>query len=274
MIISELTGGLGNQMFQYAMGFAASKREGVNFSIDISGYKKHKKRKYGLNNFNIETEIADSVGLIKIKYLPFFGRILRETRFEFCPEHLLPGGNVYIENSLQSWQSEKYFYDFKTEILKRFSLKKENESECFYAMKEKISAPNSVSVHIRRGDYIHKQNTYFLLDYSYYEKAFKMIGDKIQSVKYFLFSDDEEWVKNKFPLPRNHEIVSGQNFSDAEEMCLQSSAQHHIIANSSFSWWGAYLGEYVDSLVIAPKNWFRDEKINTKDLIPEHWKII
>lgn len=266
MIIIQLTGGLGNQMFQYAMGRAASERLGVKLKIDSSVYKKSRKRYFGLDSFSIKAEEAAFFDILKLKYFPQ-RNVVRESRFPFCSD-LRIKNSTYIENLNQSWQSEKYFIDCADKIRQDFRLK--TFSQSFLKMADIIGSPDSVSVHVRRGDYIAKQDTYFLLPEEYYKSAMQELTKQFSGLKYFFFSDDIQWVEENFNMPSGSVMVSGKNFSDAEEMVLQSMTRHHIIANSSFSWWSAWLGEK-DGMILAPKDWFSDERIDTKDLIPERW---
>ena len=139
-----------------------------------------------------------------------------------------------------------------------------------------ISQTNSVSLHIRRGDYVSNQKTnqtHGTCDLDYYQRCITEIEKEVENPYFFVFSDEIEWVKENLKINHPAEYVD-QNTGDKsyEDMRLMSQCKHNVIANSSFSWWGAWLNSYPDKIVFAPKRWFASDKHNTKDLIPEGWK--
>ena len=132
---------------------------------------------------------------------------------------------------------------------------------------------NAVSVHVRRGDYVNNKNAnafHGVCSPEYYRKAIELIAKRVDSPKYFVFSDDIEWVKEHIEIP-NAVFVSQKDIADHEELVLMSKCKHAIIANSSFSWWGAWLNANPNKLVIAPKQWVSDSRVNTVDAIPAEW---
>jgi len=143
---------------------------------------------------------------------------------------------------------------------------------------ERISAVNAVCVHIRRGDYVSNPTTnqfHGNCSLEYYRPAMGIMALKVEDPNYFIFSDDPEWASDSLKGASSMTTVD-HNKADRnyEDLRLMSLCKHHIIANSTFSWWGAWLCKYTGKIVIAPRRWFRDELLNTSDLIPTGWKRI
>src|SRR3989344_6898264 len=282
MIITKLNGGLGNQMFQYATGKRLAIKNNTELKIDNTEYQVNNYRAYGLNNFNIIENIATQSEIAKIKKKGWFKIIdnlksyckrstINHYGYDFDPNILKIKNNTYLDGN---WQNEKYFLDTRKEIVKDFTLK--NPIDNKYAdLIGQIKNTNSVSVHIRRGDYITNKKfskVYNLLDEKYYQKSVKFITEKISYPHFFIFSDDINWVKRNIDIPYPKTFVSGENeIKNYEELILMSLCKHNIIANSSFSWWGAWLNKNANKIVISPDKWFNDKIGNTKDLIPENW---
>ncbi|OGU16102.1 MAG: hypothetical protein A2X61_13405 [Ignavibacteria bacterium GWB2_35_12] len=292
MIITKLIGGIGNQMFQYAAGKALAEHRGVELKLDISDFQFYTNRWFSLNHFNINADIASDeeiskfIGKNKSKSLMLLreriGRLLPLKRRKIYYEHHfhydegffnLPS-NIYINGY---WQSEKYFKDIKSIILNDLSFKEPLEG-LNNEISVKILSSNSVSIHIRRGDYVTNKITHLthgVCGIEYYINAINYISKHLEEPHFFIFSDEPDWAKTNlrtsFPISFvNHN--SGQN--DFEDMRLLSLCRHHIIANSSFSWWGAWLCRNENKIVIAPQKWFNEYKADTKDLYPEDWIIL
>jgi len=290
MVIIKLMGGMGNQLFQYAVGKAVSAKSGKELKMDISGYENQDAiitpRSYALSIFKIEEKFA-SAGEIgkflqnknkknisgKIKSL-FFNKnssaYFVEPKFTFNPEVFDFNEPVYLEGY---WQTEKYFKDITDIIRKEFVLKDEYSIENKEITK-KIKNCNAVSLHIRRGDYVTSATTnkfHGICSLDYYEKAVRHIADGVQDPNFFIFSDDIEWVKENLKIDHPAAYVSDGVLKDYEELTLMSYCKHNIIANSSFSWWGAWLNNNPEKIVIAPKQWFADTSIDISDVIPENW---
>ena len=282
MIIVKLNGGLGNQLFQYSLGRKLSLKNNDVFKLDLSDFTADNPRSYSLGEFNIIENFASDEDINKIKksgvwklvdkLKPYCKRsAIKYKGYDFDPNILKLSGNFYLDGY---WQSEKYFQDIKNIIRKEVTLK--NPIENKYAdLISQIKNTNSVSIHIRRGDYITNKKfskVYNLLDEKYYQKAVKFIAEKISDPHFFIFSDNINWVKQNLNIPYLKTFVSGDNETkDYEELILMSLCQHNIIANSSFSWWGAWLNKNADKIVISPDKWFNDKIGNAKDLIPENW---
>lgn len=278
MIVSRLIGGLGNQMFQYAAGRALSLRNQTQVKLDITGYNNQggiTKRDYELSIFNIKELFASEE---EIRYLKSFSlkfckkRVIKELgNGKICTDLLKARGDIYLDGY---WQSEKYFLNFSDQIRNDFSFKGP-----YTGVNGKligiIKKVNSVSVHVRRADYVTDTNTnsfHGLCELRYYNDALNFISSKINNIKVFVFSDDHEWVKKNIKT-KYHTIYISHNIgkSSWEDLRLMSKCKHNIIANSSFSWWGAWLNNNLNKIVVAPKKWFANSSIDTTDLCPYGW---
>jgi len=281
MIIVNLKGGLGNQMFQYATGFAISIKNNVQLKLDSSGYTKTKSdtpRFYELKKFNISSQQAEPKETQRLKYphnmfskfLRLFNqKILKIYFVDYHPE-ILKKKNYYLDGF---WQSEKNFLNVRETLLQEFTLKTESGA---YKKALSLITSNSLSVHIRRGDYVSNQKTtayHGVLDIEYYKKAFEILKSKIEQV--VIFTDDPAWVKDNFDFIDKPTIFASDfNLSAPEELILMSKCSNNIIANSSFSWWGAWLNQNPDKIVIAPKIWFKKRAAAHKNITPETWMRI
>ncbi|MCK4744844.1 alpha-1,2-fucosyltransferase, partial [Candidatus Parcubacteria bacterium] len=194
--------------------------------------------------------------------------ITKEQHSHFDSKILKLIGNIYLDGY---WQSEKYFKNIENSIRKEFTLKNDLQLKAKKLLR-KIKNTESISIHIRRNDYIsHKPaNQYHgVCHLSYYKKAINVIIKKIDDPHFFVFSDDIDWCKKNLKIKFPTIFVEGNK--DYEDLILMSKCKHNIIANSTFSWWGAWLNNNPNKIVIAPKKWFRKKSINTKDLIPKTW---
>jgi len=291
MIIVKLIGGLGNQMFQYALGRQLAKKINAELKIDIEGFKNYELRNYDLKYFNILENIATSYDLSKVffpsdtLFRKFVKQIkvkfsdareieyIKENRLNFQSDILTLGDNIYLDGY---WQSEKYFSDIKKIIKKEFTLKDKPDliNKSFL---EKIETCESVSIHIRRGDYISNQITaqvHGFIGLNYYQKAIQFMLDQIDEPDLFVFSDDPEWAKRNIKTDAKITFIEHNSYKSYEDLRLMTNCRHHIIANSTFSWWGAWLSQNREKIVIAPKKWFNTDKLDANDLIPVSWHIL
>ena len=283
MIIIKLKGGLGNQMFQYAFGrlIALARREELKLDKDILG-QKGTRRSYGLDVFKIKAEIASLEEVLKLKYpLGIISRAWRLFKAKFLrifnigyKKSLLKTKASYLEGFFQSY---RYLEPIKRELLEEFSLKDNSFKLKHFAIIQEMRGTESVAVHIRRGDYVSNPKTkkaHFICDLSYYEKAFLLIKEKLAinnlEPKFFIFSDDINWAKENIKQ-ENCIFVSRPESLDYEELILMSQARHNIIANSSFSFWSAWLNSNPEKIVIAPALWNRKYQKAYKYLLPEDW---
>jgi hypothetical protein len=292
MITLIPTGGLGNQMFQYAAAKSLSLRLQTNLKIDLSFYAQHRHKSwcwdYELNIFNLGVKVIHKSfkGISQCYIKPFFEKKEKGKKNLlflglFCDENATLY-DVRFENLkngitlLGYFQNEAYFKDYCEEIRKDFVFNPPiNEQNCKIA--NEISACNAVSLHVRRGDYLSNKNavnTFANLSIEYYHAAIQKILEKVKTPCFFIFSDDMEWAKQQFH-EYNCRFVNINHGKDSfNDMRLMSFCQHNIIANSSFSWWGAYLNSHSEKIVIAPKNWFKNEEqnhITVQNLIPTEW---
>ena len=288
MIISRLNGGLGNQMFQYAFARHLSIKNSTNLKYDFIYYAGDSKRKYALGCFNIDIEKANRQEIKKFlgTKKPFISRIqrylqieinkkvLREKKLNFDKSNLSFGGEAYL---IGYWQSEKYFEDIENVICKEFQFKKKPAGKN-KSMLKRIMSTNSISIHVRRSDYVIDRKTnefHGVTKVQYYKKAIELVLNKKDKPTFFVFSDDIEWCVKNFDFIKGITFVDyNEQEKSYEDMRLMSSCKHNIIANSSFSWWGAWLNQNEDKIIIAPQKWFRSKNINTKDLIPKSWIMI
>lgn len=288
MIIVNISDGLGNQMFQYAFGYVISQKKDQVLKLNISSFETDDLRNYGLGLYNINTILATKkeVGRLKYKNENLFNKILRmlktaptplsetyykEQHFSFNENVYDLNGDIYFEGF---WQSEKYFKEYREDILRQFILRDKIHLQS-QKYKQKMKDSESVSLHIRRGDYItntHLDSGHGTCTLEYYRNALLKIEEETKNPQFFIFSDDLDWAKKNFSLIDNITFVELANdVPDHEEMCLMSLCKHNIIANSTFSWWGAWLNQNPDKIVIAPKQWLNDPSLDTSDVVPEDW---
>ncbi len=289
MVVSRLIGGIGNQMFQYAAGRRLAYVLGVDLKLDSQWFRLQKLRKYDLGCFNSIQDFASKAEILALTFRKRgiiergARRLLRKEAklskthitekkyFNFDPEILRLSDGVYLDGY---WQSEKYFMDIAKIIRKEFIVK-EPPKDYNKQLLAKITDCESVSIHFRRGDYVsdqQKRQTHGSCSLDYYLRAIKHIIKSIPDAYFFMFSDDPQWVYDNMKLDHPITIVD-QNGPDKshEDLRLMSQCKHNIIANSTFSWWGAWLNENPDKIVIAPKKWFNKFEGDTKDLIPQRW---
>ncbi len=271
MIVVNLKGGLGNQMFQYACGRALSLRNNDQLSLVWSEYQGDTVRKFSLENFAIKGEIIEPDTVPKLPKL--FSRLKQKLTRNFYvsfDSNILKkhGQTVYLDGY---FQSEKYFQDFAAEIRQDFSLAEPLKGRVVEIADEIKNDANAVSLHVRRGDYLKHPDFGGIVTREYYERAIAHIRESVPNAKFYVFSDDIDWCRVTLPLGNNATFVSQPELKDYEEMILMSQAHHHIIANSSFSWWGAWLGNNPNKIVIAPNKWSNLHENWYSDIIPSTW---
>ena len=302
MIIAEIFAGLGNQMFQYAAARAVAEKLGVPLKLNIFSYERNTLYPFDLDKFNITAAIANKKEVERAVSLPsnllirshlllmekfklkiLKRSIIREEEFHYEDKLLYATKNTYI---FGHWQSERYFKKCQNIIREEFSLTKE-AIEDRTELIQKIEHSNSVSLTIRRGDYLqHHHLNLYGEQLTFHHQAVKYIAERISQPHFFVFSDDIEWVKKNlqltFPVTYVSDVYSGDayklNPKRHQDLLLMSKCKHHITTNSTFAWWGAWLNPSKNKIVVAPKQWFREgtkwyngEPVDTKDLIPEDW---
>ncbi len=292
MIITELIGGLGNQMFQYALGRVISLRNNDELKLDISSLVNNTEintpRQYELDVFKVPAELASKqerkslglpnpVTLTLNRYLhtqlnPYPKSLITEGAHRYHPEIFDHAGDIYLSGY---WQTEKYYKGYEKIVRQDFARRARPISAKNRLLRHQIEGCNSVSIHVRRGDYVTNPaaNAFHgTCDLSYYRRAMKYVERYVKNPTYFVFSDDSEWAAKNIVNSHKTVYISHNTGHDAhEDIRLMANCKQNIIANSSFSWWGAWLNNNPDKIVIAPKQWFRDKKTSTKDLIPITW---
>jgi len=287
MIIVRLKGGFANQLFQYATARRIAAANDTEVLFDLSYVDKNSngaytQRKFELDQINTKARIAsddelarfsESGLLDKVKNKLGIGKYL--TLYETAslgPLQLKALKGNYLLDGY--WQDERYFIEMRKELL--------DEIQPVYVftnrgeeLKKMILATNSVALHVRRGDYVslkHANEFHGICSVEYYKKAMEELKKKHNGLSYFVFSDDIDWCKNELSfLP---EAVFVENESDkksSQDLFLMSLCHHNVIANSSYSWWAAWLNQKPDKNVISPLKWFKDAKQDTSNLIPKNW---
>jgi hypothetical protein len=281
-IYLRLMGGLGNQLFQYAAGRSLADRLGVELVLD-DRYVVRKSQHTGLalDTFNIRARLMTTAerqlfSEVKIRLARWFKKLIRplgkvfwETQYNYDPSiDMTPVGQLLIG----FWQSEEYMHNMhqlRLDLVLKAPL-------CAPAQKvsEVIDVVESVALHVRRGDYLKDQKTiarHGVCSQSYYQNAIDLVLVEKPKAVFFVFSDDPKWVKAHLKLPPQCAYVSAVNIAVEEDLVLISGCKHQIIANSTFSWWGAWLNNNCDKIVVCPTPWFDDNNIVTKDLLPSNW---
>lgn len=279
MIITRLVGGLGNQMFQYAIGRSLAIKNQTDLKLDLSEYNVYKLHDYGLDNFKIRAGVAkrEEIDRLKTQRLRLKMGWLKKSHLKesalnkFSAKVFGYKGDAYLDGY---WQTEKYFKDIRRVILDEFTVLHEAEG-VNKDMAEKIMGCEAVSLHIRRGDYVSNPEAlkvHGLCSLEYYDEAIRKIAEVADQPTFFVFSDDIDWasanLKIDYPVVFVGHNDSGKNY---EDLRLMSKCRHNIIANSSFSWWGAWLNENKDKRVIAPMKWFNDQSRDSSEIVPDEW---
>ena len=291
MITVKLIGGLGNQMFQYATARRLALHHNTDLKLDISGYENQPPgdtpRHYELGNFKVKASLEG-------KYTPYRGEhstkplakqlgaliaaasgvrqsIIKENSFLFEPRVLSAPDNVYLSGY---WQSEKYFKDIAKILRTEFELKNKPSAPNAKTL-DMIKNSSAVSLHVRRGDYVTNDAAnkfHGTKGLDYYFDSIAHIKHHVKDPHIFVFSDDPKWCQEnlKTGLPTTY-VTNNSGDKGFEDLRLMSACDHHIIANSSFSWWGAWLNPSPNKIVLAPAKWFNDPAVDTSDIYAEGW---
>ena len=283
-VIVGLSGGLGNQLFQYAAGRCLSLKLGVDLVLDVSWFQAGSDRAYALDAFSVKA----------ITYCgPFFfpgwakrlwcrltrrwaGKklgvpVYRENHFQFDKAYAELDHPVYLEGF---WQSERYFSSYKEIIASDLSLK-DLASDQFKVLAKEMQSSDSICIHIRRGDYVSNpiaSQVYGLCSLDYIYQGVKMVSKDLMQAHCFIFSDDPVWVRNNLTFDLPFTVVDFARPHEPHlDLALMMRCKHFVIANSSFSWWGAWLSDNQSKRVVAPKKWFESSETCIDDLIPKTW---
>jgi hypothetical protein len=291
MIVVKLMGGLGNQMFQYATARRLAHKHGVPLRLDVSDYKNmHENdtpRHFSLDAYKISGKVANENELASMLSRDFRATLpYKISRRLGIDKRLRPLGesakglnsivlrarnNTYL---VGWWQNEGYFQDIKDILLKEFVPKK--NSSYSRSILEQMGVRDAVAIHVRRGDYVtnkHANKEHGLTPLDYYKAAMKIIEESVKAPRYYVFSDDIDWCKKNLPLGKDAVFVDKNGEARPhEDIYLMQNCKHNIIANSSFSWWGAWLNNNPDKIVIAPKVWFQNKATDADtEIVPPSW---
>ena len=295
MIVVRMKGGLGNQMFQYAAGRRLALRRGTDLRLDVSFHLKERgnatPRPFLLDRFNIAGSLIEGRELMDYmdRDLPWYKRPLNWAAYAWTKDWVLESPRAFVERDQNFeptvldlpdgtylsgyFQTERYFADIgeqlKKELTVRSPMDARNEE-----MAERIAEEGSVCLHVRRGDYYSNEacRSVHAVDLTdYYSKAISLLRSRAEGLHFFIFSDEPDWVRRHFGLGDDCTVVAVNGPDEPEQdLRLMSLCRHFIIANSSFSWWGAWLSTNPDKVVIAPQRWFLDDR-NVKDRCPDSW---
>lgn len=270
LVVSSLIGGLGNQMFQYAAGRALAYRERARLVLDTSPLRfkgDHTPRTYGLDAFRIQAEVDN---------LP------AETleRMELLEEGAAGGRwprKVHRQTRLTGhWQSEAFFLAIRPLLLQDFRLADAPSPYVAEIAGRIHAAPVPVSVHFRLGDYVSlpaAAKFHGTCSTEYYRTAIERLAHRLGRTDLFVFSDDPRWVRDNAGLPDGSTIIDCDRSTPAQDIWLMSLCRHHVLANSSFSWWGAWLG-LSEGITVAPSRWFLDANESYAHIVPSRWEKI
>ncbi len=285
MIVVRLCGGLGNQLFQYATGRRLADMHKTELVFDLDWYERtpssNTRRKYELGHYPIQARTTDRTEawwcrlhstrfLGRVAFLPRRWKNVMEQSFDFDSTVLQLPDNVYLNGY---WQSHRYFEDVAS-VVRAEATPLPPAGPLDVAVKEEISATEAVSVHVRRGDYVTQRAAaavHGTCSLDYYRAALTELASVVRNPHFFIFSDDGEWVRRNLLPPGPYTFVDHNGAEAAfQDLHLMSLCKHHVIANSSFSWWGAWLNPREGKVVVCPKDWFADKR-QTRTLTPSTW---
>jgi len=284
-------GGLGNQMFQYATARRLSQKHNASLRLDITVYNSMEERDtprhFELDQYQISGKVASQEELAMMLPQDFQAAMpFRAKRRLGLDKRLRPLGesakglnsivlkardNTYL---VGWWQNEGYFSDIRDILYDEFKPKK--TSAYTNALLKQMDGEEAISIHVRRGDYVsnkHANKEHGLAPKDYYESAIKLLGGKVKNPRFYVFSDDLEWCRKNLNLGKDAVFVDGNGADRAyEDIYLMQHCRHNIVANSSFSWWGAWLNDNPDKIVIAPLQWFQNKQTNQEtEIVPDSW---
>lgn len=295
-VISYLIGGLGNQMFQYATGLASATNNGAEFRVDKYAFSWYR-RPFQLDSFRITTPYATRFDHLQLqawsgRYSPLLKfderrapreRIVRAHKelYRFAPEFLDMGPRKKIF-LVGYWQNERYFLGIRNRLVEEFRLLP-NISTASTPLGKAITESESVAIHIRRGDNIGKPDPkndnvivpmQGMVTGSYLNNAMHLIQAQKPESRFFVFSDELEWVRSHMTFPYPVQFVENSDFSDVQQFELMSHCRHQITANSTFSWWAAWLNTNPEKIICAPKSWDARAHVDISELVPATWHLV
>ncbi|WP_081665845.1 alpha-1,2-fucosyltransferase [Pseudogulbenkiania ferrooxidans] len=287
MIVTRLCGGLGNQLFQYATARMLAKIHETKILLDLGWFEnipnKNTSRHYELDHYQLPVEklVLESSIQKKMLEIPFFNlipikrfglKVYREKSYCFDKNFYNALDNSYLKGY---WQSHLYFTDIRDILVKELQPVTPPSPMDVAIMDMIEDSENSISIHVRRGDYVSLKsasNTHGTCSLDYYRKSINFFAEHVSDPHFFVFSDDINWCRENLRFPHKSTFVSHNNTATAfQDLRLMAHCKHNVIANSSFSWWGAWLNSNDQKIVIAPRNWFNQSSHDTKDLLPLSW---
>ncbi len=281
MITMRLSGGLGNQMFQFAAGLAVAKSRNTELSLDLSEFSYYDLRNYMLDCYTLSPRVS-ILDKVQTPLQRVFERFIPNAKIYKEQEYYFESRFTDLKDGriLEGYfQSPKYFENSQKSIRESFTLKSPLSKNSQDILTQIQNSNVAISLHIRRGDYVNDpqtQNIHGEASEVYYQNAMDLMRQIYgeDNITFFIFSDDHDYVVNNFKSNSVMYAVEGNGDHPHEDMALMSKCDHHILANSSFSWWGAWLNASNDKTVIAPKLWFARQTLIKKsiiDLCPEGW---
>ena len=290
MIVVQITGGLGNQMFQYAAAKSLSLHHKVELRLDLQSFKREilpeleVPRAFELTVFEnfsyTEATLQDIKSFNSHSWLqkriqkilpPHKRKVYLEKQYPFDKNFYRSNKHIYLKGHRQT---EKYFARHAEEVRRIYQIKHSAIADV-EGFASEVRGFTSVAVHVRRGDYLRLPiilNWHGVLSKEYYLNALQLIKSKFNNPRFFYFSDDIEWVEKELCSSFPGIIVSNSiSKTHLHDFYLMQSCKHQIIANSTFSWWAAWMNPNPEKIVIAPKKWFNKAPYDTRDLIPESW---
>lgn len=289
MIIVQLTGGLGNQLFQYAMGRALAIENSVPLKLDRSFFEGYDWHAYSLAPFAVQENFAspEECRWFKQKQHSWLNRLLRKTIKK--GHYIVYEKNLLFDATYKTvaspaylvgyWQCQEYFLKHRAILQKEFQIKIQ-PSAANATFLSHIQSVNAVSLHIRRGNFVSVSEVnkiHGTCSPQYYRAAVDYLKERVGHPVFFVFSDDLDWARENLKGSESYVFVDVNDAAhDYEDLRLMSHCRHHIIANSTFSWWAAWLNPSASKIIVAPKQWFADEEKNrtAKDIIPGNWNSL
>ncbi len=291
MVIVRLTGGLGTQMFQYAAGRALADRLGAELLLDTRAFgnplafQDYTRRAYALAAFKLRAKLATAqdlkhwpvwpveIGMRLRVVRPFFRRWHFESGINYDPALLTLRAPVCL---VGYWQSERYFIDIADRIRADFALAQPMGGDNAQLL-ELAQSGQCVGLHVRRGDFVSLSDAaqvHGLCSIDYYRRAIGLVRESRPECRFLVFSDDPQWARAELPLDASALFVAGNERQPEQDLALMRACKHHIIANSSFSWWAAWLGYSPEQRVVAPRPWYASAKLDARDLEVARWQYI
>jgi len=286
MIIQRIFQGPGNQMFQYAFGYTCARKNYAELKLDLNWYKYYSHhRSYILDTFNVETMQATEDEIISVKkcldsrilstyakktsnfFVPYYKKsIVKEDTSKFDHNLLSIKDNTYIDGY---FTSEAFFKNYEDQIRRIFTFKNKPDG-----MNEKllhqIIGQNSVALSIRRGDFVGNP-LHDVCSAEYFYEAIAYLSERVEGLHFYIFSDNIDWVHKNMNFTGNYRLMDFNHPNYMEDFRLMTYCKYHIIPNSTFSWWAAWLSSRPGKIVMAPERWLNGKEIEYRHVVPKQW---